>query len=125
MSSKLYTSVEVYYPLDVTTDNSGNVYVLEYHNNRIKVFDSSGAYLRSFGGYGNSCNRWAYARQFAIYDDKIYIADTYNHRIKVLSLSGGCINNISSKSWYPHAIAVTASHIYIGYPSSTIANCLA
>jgi len=47
MSAKLYASVEVYYPLDTATDSSGNVYVLEYHNSRIKVFDSSGNYLRS------------------------------------------------------------------------------
>ncbi len=47
MNTKLYASVQVYYPLDVTTDSSGNVYVMEYYNNRIKVFDSSGAYLRS------------------------------------------------------------------------------
>ena len=97
MSAKLYNSVEVYYPLDVATDSSGNVYVMEYYNSRIKVFDSSGAYLRSFGGYGTGCTRWQYARQFAIYDDKIYLADTYSHRIKVLNLNGGCIKNIRSK----------------------------
>ena len=71
MSAKLYSSVQVYYPLDVATDSSGNVYVMEYYNNRIKVFSSSGAYLRSFGGYGTGCNNWKYARQFAIHNDKI------------------------------------------------------
>ena len=58
MSTALYSSVQIYYPLDVDVDSSGNVYALEYHNNRIKVFDSSGAYLRSIGGYGTGCNRW-------------------------------------------------------------------
>ena len=57
-----------------------------YATIKIEVFDSSGNYKSSFGGYGNSCNRWAYARQFDIYNDKVYIADTYNHRIKVLNL---------------------------------------
>ena len=71
MSAKLYNSVQVYYPLDVATDSSGNVYVMEYYNNRIKVFNSSGNYLRSFGGYGTTCNKWRYARQFTIYNDVI------------------------------------------------------
>ena len=39
MSAKLYSSVQVYYPLDVATDSSGNVYVMEYYNNRIKVLN--------------------------------------------------------------------------------------
>ena len=121
MSTALYSSVEIYYPLDVDVDSSGNVYALEYHNNRIKVFNSSGAYLRSFGGYGTgNCTRWAYARQFAIYNDKIYIADTYNHMIKVLNLNGGCIKDVNSVYSYPHAIAVTSSYVYVGYPTSYI-----
>ena len=88
MSAKLYNSVQVYYPLDVATDSSGNIYVMEYYNNRIKVFDSSGAYLRSFGGYGNACYQWQYARQFTIYNDVVYIADTYGRKVKKSYFNG-------------------------------------
>ena len=35
MSAQLYSSVQIYYPLDVATDSAGNVYVMEYYNNRI------------------------------------------------------------------------------------------
>ena len=120
MSAQLYSSVQVYYPLDVATDSSGNVYVMEYYNNRIKVFDSSGKYLRSFGGYGNSCNRWRYARQFTINNDEIYIADTYNHMIKVLDLNGRCkrqdgIYSPAQRAYYPHAIAVNNNYVFIGF----------
>ena len=94
--------------------------MLEYYNNRIKVFDSSGNYKRAFGGYGNNCNRWRYARQFTIYDDEIYIADTYNHMIKVLDLNGNCkrsdgIYSPRQKAYYPHGIAVNNNYIFVGF----------
>ena len=119
MSAKLYNAVEVYYPLDVATDSSGNVYVMEYYNTRIKVFNSSGAYLRSFGGYGSGCNQWMYARQFDIYDDKIYLADTYGHKIKVIDLNGRCLDNSTSIFNYPHAIAASQYKVYVGFASRT------
>ena len=37
MSAKLYASVQVYYPLDVATDSSGNVYVMEYYLSLIHI----------------------------------------------------------------------------------------
>ena len=120
MSSTLYSSVQVYNPLDVATDSSGNVYVMEYYNNRIKVFSSSGSYLRSFGSYGSGCNQWQYARQFTIYDDKIYLADTYGGRIKKLSLTGGCISNASASYSYPHAIAVSSGYVFVGHAGNSI-----
>ena len=118
MNAKLYSSVQVYYPLDVTTDSAGNVYVMEYYNNRIKVFDSSGAYLRSFGGYGYGCNQWRYARQFTIYNDEIYLADTYNKRVLKLGLNGQCIRTGATVFMNPHAIAVNSSYVFVGTPGS-------
>ena len=120
MSSTLYSSVEIYNPLDVATDSSGNVYVMEYYNNRIKVFSSSGSYLRSFGSYGSGCNQWQYARQFTIYNNIIYLADTYGRRIKKLSLTGGCISNASASYSYPHAIAVSSGYVFVGHAGNSI-----
>jgi hypothetical protein len=93
---------------------------MEYYNNRIKVFNSSGAYLRSFGGYGSGCNQWQYARQFTIYNDIIYIADTYGHKIKSLSLTGSCKDTGSTGFNYPHAIAVNSNYVFVGHSNSTI-----
>ena len=120
MGWNLYSSVLIYNPLDVATDSSGNVYVMEYYNNRIKVFSSSGSYLRSFGSYGSGCNQWQYARQFTIHNNIIYLADTYGGRIKKLSLTGGCISNASAGYSYPHAIAVSSSYVFVGHPGNVI-----
>ena len=119
MSARLYNSVQVYYPLDVATDSSGNIYVMEYYNNRIKVFNSSGAYLRSFGGYGNACYQWQYARQFTIYNDVVYIADTYGRRVKSLTLTGQC-KDVWFTGQYPHAIAANSNYVFVGHPSNNI-----
>ena len=117
MSQRLVNSVQVDYPLDSATDSNGNVYVLEYRQNRIKVFDSSGNYLRSFGSNGYGCNQWRFARQFDIYNDEIYLADTYNHQIIRMSLTGKCIAKESAGSNYPHAIAADNAYVYVGYTS--------
>ena len=81
MSARLAGAVQIHYPVDVNVDSNGNIYVLEYWNNRIKKFDSSGNYLKAFGGPGSNCSQWRSARQFDIYDNHIYIPDTSNYRI--------------------------------------------
>ena len=90
MSGRLAGAVQIHYPVDVNVDSSGNIYVLEYWNNRIKKFDSSGNYLKSFGGPGSGCSQWRSARQFDIKNNIIYISDTNNFRYVLLDLEGNC-----------------------------------
>ena len=120
MSARLAGAVEIHYPVDVNVDRFGNVYVLEYWNNRIKKFDSSGNYLKSFGGPGSNCNQWRSARQFDIQGDVIYIADTNNNRFVTLTLEGNCRDTRynSLLRGYPTAIAVGGGWAWVSGGSS-------
>jgi len=96
-------------PTDVAVDSSGNIYGLSYNNNKIKVFDSSGAFVRQFG----TCNA-IFATRIDIYNDTIYLLDQAGS-VMVISPSGNCIKNKNMGSaWDVRGMAVSNSHVYIG-----------
>ena len=119
MSARLAGAVQIHYPVDVNVDSSGNIYVLEYWNNRIKKFDSAGKYIKSFGGYGSNCSQWRNARQFDIKDNLIYISDTNNYRFVVLTLDGNCHTTklVSHLRSSPIAMAVGGGYAWASGPS--------
>jgi hypothetical protein len=41
------------YPWFVANDNQGNIYISEYSNHRIQLFDSNGHWIKSIGSYGS------------------------------------------------------------------------
>jgi len=72
------------YPSGVAVDGSGNVYVVDKWNNRVQVFDSSGAYLTTIGGaWGALSSQFRNPTDVALDTaGNVYITDTGNHRVQ-------------------------------------------
>ena len=122
MRANVTSAGAVYYPTDVQTDSSGNVYILSYSYNQIKKYDTSGNFVKSIGGGGYGCNQWYYAYDFEIFNDQIYIYSRYGRDIKVMDLNGNCVRSTSRNVLQsnPFSIAITNNHIYIKYTNQRI-----
>ncbi len=72
------------HPLAVAVDREGRVYVADVWNNRVQVFDATGAYLTTVGGswdstFGGPRNPTGVAVDSA---GNLYVADSDNHRVQ-------------------------------------------
>ena len=81
------------YPHGVTVDNrTGNIYIADYANNCVKVFDSTGKYLFKFGDNKGE-GKMYYPRGVAIYGDRILITQN-NNCILNYQLNGKFVSRI-------------------------------
>jgi DNA-binding beta-propeller fold protein YncE len=66
----------------VTTDKLGNIYVSDFWNHRIQMFDSNGQWKQSIGSNGSDNGQFNYPRGIAFNSkNHMFIADGGNHRI--------------------------------------------
>jgi len=83
------------YPVALTQDNKGNLYVAEYGgNDRVQKFTPDGKFLRSFGSFGVGESQFQRPSGVVWYDNVIYIADAFNNRILLYSCEGSYAGNI-------------------------------
>ena len=91
-------AAEINYPLNVSVDALGNVYIADHDNNRIRIINTSGIISTIAGtgvlGYSGDGGP-ATAAELNIPDDaksdalgNIYIADLGNYRIRIINTSG-------------------------------------
>jgi len=72
------------HPLGVAVDSAGRVYVADEWNNRVQVFDSTGAYLTTIGGaWGANTGKMISPSGIALDSaGNVYVTDRDNHRIQ-------------------------------------------
>jgi hypothetical protein len=99
------TQAKLYSPQDVAVDISGNVYIADYHNNRIRKVTAStgiistvaGNGIAGYSGDGGSATSAEMNYPTGVGVDSsgnIYIVDHFNNRIRMVTGSTGVITTI-------------------------------
>lgn len=77
------------YPVAITQDPSGNIYVGEYGDRqRIQKFQSDGTFLTQFGEHGTGPGQFQRPSGIVWNDGSVYAVDAFNNRIQVFRDTG-------------------------------------
>ena len=80
---------EFIYPVAVTQDVAGDLYVCEYgSNDRVQKFTVAGEFILSFGGFGTGPGQFQRPSGMVCHEGKVYVADAMNNRVQVFSDAG-------------------------------------
>lgn len=75
-------------PRGAALDGRGRLWVADFGNSRLRVFDPSGGYLGGWGGKGSTTYGFNNPAAVAVAGDTVYVADTWNGRVEAFSLAG-------------------------------------
>jgi trimeric autotransporter adhesin len=110
----LATSAALSYPRGVTVDASGNLYIADTYNGRIRKVSKSSGIITTVAGTkdgafsgdgGPATSARLYAPSGVTLDalGNLYIADTYNNRIRMVSESSGIITTVAGTGTYNYS----------------------
>jgi hypothetical protein len=84
----------------IAIDEEERIYVLDYTEAHIKVFDKKGRYMKTIGKKGQGPGEMASPFSICIIpDDELVIQDLNNRRILYLTLEGNFLKSISTAEW--------------------------
>ena len=104
------TAANLKSPAGIVFDSSGNLYIGDTSNSRVRKVDTNGnistfAGTGDFGDFGDTgvATKAGFNRPYALAIDKagnMYIADTYNSKIKVFHLKTGILSTfLGGSNW--------------------------
>ena len=107
-------------PSRTSTDNLGNVYILDPNNQRIQKFDSNGNFLLKFGVYGSGDGEFSTPSDLSTaINGFVYVVDSNNHRVEKFDSDGNYLSQFGTNGSGDGEFAGPSS-IFIDKASSTI-----
>lgn len=95
-------------PRDAAMDEKGRLWVADFGNNAVQIFDSAGGYLGGWGNRGSGNAQFKDPCAIAVHGDDVYVADTWNGRISVFSTAGQWKAKAPGDFYGPRGVAVAA-----------------
>ena len=119
MSARMTSGQSLSYPMAMTYDTSGNLYVAS--SNSIKKFNyATGNVDTSWGNSGSYQNyNWTQCYTYSIYDMKVHngflYVGSYRHVYRINLTTGAC-DTMSRRisAWYPKTLNIKNNHLYFG-----------
>lgn len=99
------------YPMDLTFDSDGNVYIAKYYD-YVEKYDSNAEYVRKWGGETNSGQNGKFDLIYAIdvdASDNVYVSDYGNGRVQKFDSDGNYLMKFTLASDPAYGVAVDAS----------------
>lgn len=80
---------QLFQPFAAAVDSAGNVFVADFGNSRVVVFDASGNYVREWGSFGSGPGQFYGPVDIALDSkDFVYVADGKNSRVEKFTREG-------------------------------------
>jgi len=103
-------------PQDIQIADDGTIYVMDWGNSTLKLYDQKGKYIRTIGGMGQGPAEFEKAIQFSpSAGGNVYVLDSVRHRVAVLDQKGEYRGGFKIEEGYLSGIAAVLDHgIFIG-----------
>jgi DNA-binding beta-propeller fold protein YncE len=75
-------------PRDAAWDDRGRLWIADFGNSRLRIYDAEGGYLGGWGGKGNGPYNFRDLSAVTIGGDDVYVADTWNGRVEKFGIDG-------------------------------------
>ncbi len=103
-------------PQDVKVDADGTIYVVDFGDSTVKLYDQEGKYIRTIGGQGQGPNEFGRALQISLGSgDNIFVLDPLNYRVAVLNKVGEYLGGFRIEGGSPRGFDTDSkNNIYVG-----------
>lgn len=104
-------------PNHLGVDSRGNIYVIDWGDNRLLVYDSTGAWIRTIGREGQGPGEFSMPTYLAVSAaDSIYLNDSRNRRINVYDDSGCFIRSFRYAPYRSEIRVDGSSRVFLEEP---------